>query len=117
MAKWSGWWEQQGLGRQKMYNLVLDIDSEGRIVGGGDDCIGRFTFRGQFRPDGTVSLVKQYVGLHQVAYEGCNSGEGIFGTWCISVAWPFCDTGKFALRPVADHLAETAEIEEVVPAY
>jgi hypothetical protein len=80
-------------------------------VGSGEDCVGRFTFGGQFRPDGTILLVKQYLGRHQVFYEGCNCGEGIFGTWQIYDFW----TGKFALRPLADSSAECDEIRELVP--
>lgn len=111
MAKWTGWWKQRGLGRQKMHNLVLEVGPDGRVVGGGDDCVGPFTFRGQFRPDGTVSLLKQYIGRHQVVYEGCNSGEGVFGTWRIGF-----DAGRFALRPVAGGTAESVEIEQLLPA-
>lgn len=98
MANWSGWWEQRGLGRQTMHDLVLHVDPNRTVTGGGNDCVGPFTFRGQFRPDGKVLLVKQYIGRHQVLYRGRNSGEGIFGTWRI----PGFHTGKFALRPLAD---------------
>ncbi len=76
------------------------------------DCIGTFTFEGEFRPDGTISLEKQYIGRHRVYYDGHNSGEGIFGTWCISGCW----TGKFALRPVAESEDAYDEIPELVPA-
>ena len=111
MAKWDGWWEQRGLGRQKMHDLELNFEPGGTVTGGGEDCVGPFTFRGEIRPDGTVSLIKQYLGRHQVLYDGRNSGEGIFGTWEI----PWFGTGKFALRPVADSAAERGEIEEIVP--
>ena len=111
MANWTGWWEQRGLGRRTMHNLVLDVAANGVVKGGGDDCIGPFTFAGQFRADGTVSLIKQYIGRHWVSYEGLNSGEGIFGTWCISGLW----TGKFALRPIAESPAAHDEIQELAP--
>ena len=62
--------------------------------------------------DGTVSLIKQYIGRHWVSYEGQNSGEGIFGRWSISDYW----TGKFALRPLADSEEACDEIQELVPA-
>jgi hypothetical protein len=100
------------LGRQLMRDLVLEIDPSGIVVGGGDDCIGRFTFCGQFGPDDHVSLEKQYIGRHRVIYEGCNSGEGIFGTWHIPDAWPFYNTGRFALRPLADNMTDFNEMEE-----
>jgi hypothetical protein len=111
MAKWTGWWEQRGLGRRMMHNLVLEIAADRSVSGGGEDCIGPFTFAGRFRADGTVSLVKQYLGRHCVSYEGQNSGEGIFGTWWISNFWP----GKFALRPVTDGECASAEIQEMAP--
>ncbi len=111
MAKWTGWWEQRGLGRRTMHNLVLDIAASGAVAGGGEDCVGRFSFEGRFLPDGTVSLIKQYLGRHCVSYEGQNSGEGIFGTWTI---WDFW-TGKFALRPLADHEVAYDAIQELVP--
>ena len=110
MARWSGWWEQQWLGRQMMRNLTLEIGPEGVVTGGGDDLVGGFTFRGELRRDGTISLLKQYLGRHQVLYEGCNSGEGIFGTWYIGRY----DSGRFALRPLADGAAEHDEIREAV---
>ena len=113
MARWTGWWEQRGLGRRMMRNLVLNLAADGTVTGGGDDCIGPFSFKGHFLPDGTVSLVKQYVGRHSVSYQGHNSGEGIFGTWNISGLW----TGQFALRPIAAGDEDAREeIHELVPA-
>ncbi len=110
MAKWSGWWEQCGYGRQKMHDLVLEVNPIGMVTGEGEDCVGSFTFYGRFRLDGSVSLVKQYLGRHRVYYKGTNSGEGIFGTWHI----PAFGLGKFALCPVADNSAQLDQIEELV---
>ncbi len=115
MMKWSGWWEQTGYGRQEMHNLSLDVDVDGMVKGQGEDCVGRFTFRGQFWPDGTVSLVKQYLCRHAVYYEGCNSREGIFGRWFIRGLRAAYDSGRFALCPVAIGLANCEAIEELVP--
>jgi hypothetical protein len=118
MANWTGWWEQRGLGRRTMHNLVLDVAADGAVTGGGEDCIGPFSFDGQCRPDGTVSLVKQYLGRHSVSYEGRNSGEGIFGTWFIPGLWllaPGFNTGKFAIRPIADSTHASREIQELAP--
>jgi len=112
MANWTGWWEQRGLGRRMMHNLVLDIAADGTVRGSGEDCIGRFTFDGRFQPDGTISLVKQYLGRHWVSYEGHNSGEGIFGTWNISDFW----RGNFALRPAAEGEDACDEIQALAPA-
>ena len=41
-------------------------------------------------------------------YEGVNSGEGIFGTWYIGRY----DSGRFALRPLADGRAECDDVHE-----
>ena len=50
MAKWSGWWEQQGYGRQEMRNLLLEVSPEGEMSGTGDDCVGSFTIKGTIAP-------------------------------------------------------------------
>jgi hypothetical protein len=96
-----------------MRNLVLVIDAQGRVTGGGDDCVGPFTFSGQFHADGQITLEKQYIGRHRVTYEGRNSGEGIFGTWHIPDGWFFYESGKFALRPLADGATDLEEIREL----
>jgi hypothetical protein len=44
MARWSGWWEQRGYGRQEMRNLVLNVGPDGSLSGSGEDCVGKFTF-------------------------------------------------------------------------
>jgi hypothetical protein len=74
--------------------LVLRM-GDGRIDGEGDDCIGPFTFGGHYDEQGHVVMVKQYIGRHQVRYEGSYDGEGtIFGRWSIGELW----TGPFALK-------------------
>jgi hypothetical protein len=74
--------------------LSLRLD-EGQIEGTGDDCIGPFTFRGEYDSQGMISMVKQYIGQHRVNYEGAYDGEGtIFGRWSIGHSW----TGAFALK-------------------
>jgi hypothetical protein len=113
MARWTGWWEQRAFGRQPMRNLMLAIDANGLVVGEGDDCIGPFTFSGRFHADGRIILEKRYVGRHRVIYEGRNSGEGIFGIWHIPEGWFFYESGKFALRPMADESTELVEIAEL----
>ncbi len=32
MGKWSGWWEQRGYGRQKMLDLVLEVNPIGMAL-------------------------------------------------------------------------------------
>ena len=103
------------MGRQPMHNLVLKIAPDGTVSGRGEDCIGPFTFSGHLAPE--VRLVKQYLGQHAVLYLGTNSGEGIFGTWCIPAgeSSPLFDTGRFALFPVQDASAERLAVQELKP--
>jgi hypothetical protein len=99
-GSWRGYWEQLGWGRQPMHNLVLRFRG-GAVQGEGTDCVGRFTFRGEYDDQGTVTLVKQYVGRHQVLYQGTHDGEGtIFGRWSIGELW----SGPFALRAADFHV-------------
>jgi hypothetical protein len=78
-GRWRGFWEQTYWGRQPMHDLVLRF-ADGRIAGEGNDIIGRFTFAGEYDQTGSVMLVKQYLGRHQVLYRGSYDGEGtIFG--------------------------------------
>lgn len=116
MAKWSGWWEQQGLGRQAMHDLVLHVDPAGVVSGSGTDCIGAFTIRGTIAAE--VVLVKQYLGQHSLLYVGVNSGEGLFGTWQIPgvPAIAGVTSGRFALFPVKGSTPDFAAIAELNPA-
>jgi hypothetical protein len=92
---WRGYWEQAGFGRQLMYDLTLYFEGGG-ITGEGYDCIGPFTFAGEYDEHGDVVLVKQYLGRHQVVYNGRYDGEGtIYGRWTIGELW----SGPFALHP------------------
>lgn len=110
-TNWRGYWVQRGLGRQSMYGVVLRFE-DGAVRGSGEDCIGRFTFEGTCDTDGTVAMVKQYVGKHQVLYHGQFDGEGtIFGRWSI---WPF-NSGEFVLTLMRESQASEA-IQEIVPA-
>ena len=95
-GSWRGYWEQAGFGRQAMHDLVLQF-AGGQIMGAGRDCVGQFTFSGNYDDRGAVTLVKQYLGRHRVHYQGNYDGEGtIFGRWSIyDVSW-----GPFALSPV-----------------
>jgi hypothetical protein len=111
-GRWRGYWVQTFWGRQPM-RLTLRL-SEGLIEGEGDDIVGAFTFRGQYDTQGRVSMLKQYIGRHQVLYEGAYDGEGtISGTWTIPPLW----RGPFALRLEAADSAEgiEREITQLVP--
>lgn len=116
MARWGGWWEQQGFGRQEMRNLVLNVGPAGEVSGSGDDCVGPFTITGTISAE--VVLVKQYVRRHSLLYVGTNSGEGIFGNWQVpgAAAIPGLTSGRFALFPTADSASACAAISELKPA-
>jgi hypothetical protein len=92
---WHGYWEQKFFGRQLMHELTLHF-AGGCIRGQGYDCIGDFTFTGEYDDQGGVYLLKQYVGKHSVNYVGQYDGEGtIYGRWTIGKLW----SGPFALSP------------------
>jgi hypothetical protein len=81
--KCSGWWEQEGLGRQPMENLELQF-AHGQLRGHGADMVGEFFFTGTLSAE-RISLLKQYVGKHQIEYSGTSDGEGVyFGQWSSS---------------------------------
>jgi hypothetical protein len=104
---WRGFWEQTMFGKQPMRQLTLRFES-GRIDGDGVDVIGRFTFTGSYDDGGSIALIKQYAGLHQVLYRGAYDGEGsILGRWSIGDYW----SGPFALAPIRGESQENALVE------
>ena len=61
------------------------------ITGRGHDDVGEFTINGDFKPNGQVNFVKQYIGQHAVHYEGTYDGNRIIsGQWKIP-AYNMCD--------------------------
>jgi hypothetical protein len=81
---WVGFWIQRGLGKQQM-SLSLAFVA-GRVTGSGRDIIGRFDFSGRYDlKTGRVQMIKQYIGAHQVNYDGANQGDGmwLWGVWNI----------------------------------
>jgi len=76
----SGWWEQEGYGRQSMDDLRL-IFSDGKLSGMGTDIVGAFEFTGLLTDD-RIYLFKQYLGKHSIEYHGTSIGEGLYtGDW------------------------------------
>src|SRR5262249_112576 len=60
--------------------------------------IGEFLIRGKYSTDdGKCHWVKQYIGKHDVFYQGYNEGKGIWGTWEI----PPEHRGGFYIWPTA----------------
>jgi hypothetical protein len=78
----TGWWEQNGLGRQPMETLRLRFE-EHQIVGAGTDVVGEFTLHGLVK-ESDVTIQKQYIDAHTVDYHGTFDGEGTLqGVWSI----------------------------------
>jgi hypothetical protein len=105
-----GWWEEYGYGRQPMENLRMTFN-EGNIRGSGTDIIGPFAFSGFISDDGSVAMVKRYLGAHTVGYFGTYDGEGVMrGEWMIG----FCH-GPWMIRIRRMGNTSKAEIPEYVP--
>ena len=103
----TGWWFQQGYGRQPMEDLVLQFDG-GLITGSGTDIIGAFTFAGEME-SGEVNLLKQYIGQHSVDYIGTFDGEGTMqGDWFIGSF-----TGEWLIKIVGALQGEEAAIARI----
>jgi hypothetical protein len=109
-GRWDGFWVQEYYGRQAMTPFTLKF-AEGRVTGQGKDMVGRFTFSGLYdEATGTVRMVKQYIGKHQVLYVGQPDGEGsIQGTWSIG---EYCK-GPFLLRPMMQKPRGDEPIQEI----
>ncbi|MCA9047920.1 MAG: hypothetical protein KDA89_04290 [Planctomycetaceae bacterium] len=89
----TGWWEQTGLGRQPMQPLQLRLH-QNQLTGAGQDIVGEFRLSGELKADGTLRLVKQYLGRHQVLYAGIYDGEGtLSGVWDVGF-----DHGRWLIR-------------------
>jgi hypothetical protein len=101
---WEGFWQQQLWGRQPMSGFHLHF-RDGTIDGHGFDMVGRFLISGDFEiSTGRIRFEKQYIGRHNVQYEGYPDGEGaILGTWTVTTEYlgqVFTDHGPFGIRPV-----------------
>ena len=109
-GSWVGHWDQNGLGRNEMHDLVIDFHDD-QIRGSGWDSVGSFTLQGEILTDAQVRIVKQYRNRHQVLYLGQHDGEGtIYGDWAL-----LGDFGTFAMRPSGGFRSSTAPIIELRP--
>lgn len=106
---WRAFWQQAGYGRQEMSDLRLDF-RDGTITGQGIDCVGLFTFSGTYDDQGSIVMIKQYVGKHRVLYHGKYDGEGsIHGNWTVEgIAF-----GPFAMTPLRGEDAGDRPIQEI----
>lgn len=83
MIECVGWWQQRGLGRQPMLDLILDFQGP-TFNGHGRDVVANFTMSGSVRQDGSVEILKRYRHRHSVLYVGHYDGEGTLnGRWDI----------------------------------
>ncbi len=84
-----GWWEQYGI-REAMEGLIMSVDQH-VITGSGYDIVGMFTFAGNLDETLKVQMVKQYLGRHNVLYEGQFDGkdlmQGIWKSFVVQGAW------------------------------
>lgn len=110
----SGEWEGHYLegGRKGPMRFQLDF-ADGKITGSGGDDIGPFSWKGTYDVKTmVVKMTKQYLGRHQVVYEGMADTNGIYGSWSI----PPWSRGGFHIWPVAGEEEEQEEkvVEEEV---
>ena len=108
MIQCVGWWEQRGLGRQPMLDLVLNFRGAS-FVGQGRDVIANFSLSGNVRQDGSVEILKQYRHRHSVLYVGNYDGEGTFnGRWDIGG-----HQGEWSIRLLKSSVANEDDIQEI----
>lgn len=109
-GNWLGHWDQNGLGRQEMQDLVLEFKGD-RLTGRGRDCVGSFTMAGEIGQDAEVRIVKQYDEAHSVVYMGQHDGEGrISGVWALSG-----DQGTWSIRMKGGFRKSGAPILDLEP--
>jgi hypothetical protein len=110
---WIGFWIQRGIGKHRMSLSLQFVD--GCLKGQGRDVVGTFAFDGSYDlKSGRVIMTKQYLGAHQVQYDGANNGDGlwIWGVWNIRSM-----RGGFHLWPEGqpDPTQKHLEAEEPAP--
>jgi len=106
--RWKGHFEQGG--EQTKMQLKMHVAPEG-VFGLGTDDIGAFIMRGDWNQDtNLIQFVKQYIGAHQVLYQGYLTKHK---RWLIEGLWAIpgnCD-GNFKLKrsKVKDSVSEADE--------
>ena len=113
--------------RQWMRDVWLRF-AGGKVTGGGWDWVGQFSFAGRYDLEtGKVTLRKQYLNAHGLAYEGVNENDGqwVWGLWSMHYGPGYPpEQGGFHLWPKGVHdptqprLEAEADVpvEELVPA-
>lgn len=82
-GEWSGFYLESHQPKRGWMHLYLTF-AEGKINGEGTDYVGPWVSQGSYDLEaGTCTLVKQYMGKHQVVYSGKIGENGIMGHWNI----------------------------------
>ncbi|CAK9236131.1 unnamed protein product [Sphagnum troendelagicum] len=93
---WNGYWID-GSQRGDMTAELFIADGH-KIYGGGSDEVGVFTWTGECHGS-QVHMIKQYIGQHQVLYNGKIKGATMDGTWTIHEGrWHDFSEGAFHLE-------------------
>ena len=81
-GKWAGFFIQDYPPKGRHQTEMVLTFTDGKISGEGRDFVGEYVMDGTDEVDsGKCFWVKQYVGRHQIHYQGFNEGKGIWGTW------------------------------------
>jgi hypothetical protein len=108
---WTGFYNYRGGGDRHRMDLSLTF-TNARIVGVGNDDVGRFCISGGYDAiTGDCFWTKDYVGSHTVHYRGFREGKGIWGLWEI-----FFFTGGFHIWPLDEEHGETEQLAIEEPA-
>ncbi|MEM9409945.1 MAG: hypothetical protein AAGA30_02460 [Planctomycetota bacterium] len=88
-GEWNGFYLEPHRTQRGWMHLYLAFD-DGQIKGEGTDYVGPWIASGTYdESSGNCRWVKQYVGKHQVVYNGQCSENGIQGKWTIFSEGPF----------------------------
>ena len=88
-GEWNGFYMEDHRSARGWMHLYLKFE-DGRIHGEGTDYVGPWVASGSYDiQTGRCSWVKDYVGKHNVQYDGMLSDKGITGEWTIFSSGPF----------------------------
>jgi hypothetical protein len=108
---WHGFYTYSRSSRRYFMDLGLDFKA-GRIDGAGIDGIGRFLIRGSYEPETyRCYWFKEYIGKHDVLYNGAWDMGSIWGLWEI----PPSARGGFRIWPGKRGEGQTLELYEEIP--
>lgn len=110
---WTGFWTEPYRSWEPFRN-PMDLELrfvDGRINGSGSDRVGGFVISGSYNNDDMkCSFAKEYAS-HQINYDGCRDGKGIYGQWWFTLPFLHC-TGGFHIWPAGLEEKVEAEAEE-----